>query len=243
LLLTSAAPRRRRAGAALLLAAGVVLGLGACEADLSAVRFRMPPKVFRFETTRTFWVDGPASLPAAACATDADCCQALSSVLTGCEGAELTCRQNRCEARVRLEKAIPMWMLRETPDLSLLDAGARNRLRPVALRVWRVDEGQARVSVGAGAIGVHAAPVPVQSARLPGARPVGRVPRLPVAEVPAEGQIAPEAEAIWRQLASKPTDPFFLIAELDLSLAPEARVPRGELAVAVEIELETTLGF
>src|SRR3954463_14416234 len=88
----------------------------------------MPARVFRFGTSGSLWGAAPSPLPEVSCAADADCCRPLSSVAIDCNRIKTSCSDAKCGMTVVLERAQPIWIVREVPDLGLLDGGAVSRL-------------------------------------------------------------------------------------------------------------------
>jgi hypothetical protein len=219
----------------------VVLALGACTADLGTVRFQMPVRIFRFGTSGSLWATAPSTLPEATCAADGDCCRPLSSVAIDCARVKPTCQQGRCAMVVVLERAQPIWLMRDVPDLGLIDGGARARLRMTHVRVSGLE---ARPDAPAGELSLYLGPYEAQSWTDKGARLVAVASGLHIGgEESGEAEVTDAAAPMLRELIAKPSDPFSMVAVTRLPIASRAEVPRGDYVVALDIELATSLGL
>lgn len=230
---------RAALGVGLTTAAACVAG--ACEADLRDVTFAMPGKIFRFNTSSAIWADAPAQLPTRECAEDAACCQALGDVTTECRRVDLSCAADGCAMTLTLDRAATAQLLRDVPDLTLLDAKARSRLRVSSVTAtWSEGTAQlppAQMSVFFAPAGVaspgHADARQIAAADLPPLR-VGRSTKLNVAD--------DEASDGLQRVLQRPEEPYALLVQVRLPVRAGQTVPRGAFALRTEIDLTTRLG-
>jgi hypothetical protein len=217
------------------------VALTACTADLGTVRFQMPARVFRFGTSGSLWATAPATLPEASCAADLECCPVLSPVAIDCGRIKPRCEQGRCGMVVVLERTQPVWLMREVPDLGLVDRSALGRLEITSVRV-RGEE--TRADAPSGEVGLYFGPYETVSSSDKRARPVAFVASVRVGgEDSREAEISAEAAPALRAIAADPTDPFSMIAVARLSVGPRGEVPRGDYVMVLDIELATSLGI
>lgn len=217
-------------------------GLTGCTADLGTVRFQMPTKVFRFATTRTIWASAPASMPTASCAAATDCCQPLRAVTLDCAAVRLQCAEAVCNMTVALDRWQPIWILREVPDLALLDRGALLSLQVTRVSVRGTDE--LRPDAPLGDVSLLFGPYDAQLGTDHRARPVAVAGGVSIGGGGStDGLLAPTAANVLRGLLEKPYEPFSMIAVARVPLFPNDAVPKGEFTVALDIELATKLGL
>jgi hypothetical protein len=228
-------------GVALVLAVAAA-GVGGCGADLGTVRFQMPTKVYRFTTTRAIWASAPATMPEATCAAAADCCKPLGAVTTDCSAVGFQCDQFLCGMTLALDRWQPIWILREIPDLALLDRGALLSLEVTRVQVRAAEE--PRPDAPPATVALLFGPYDAQLATDMRSRTIAEAPEV---RLGGEGNtdlvLTPHARTALRALLEKPYEPLSMVAGARLSLPPHAAVPKGEFAVALDIELATKLGL
>jgi hypothetical protein len=231
---------------ATLVHASVVLALGAsltgaCTADLSTVQFQMPPKIFRFTTTSVIWSTAPATLPSVSCSVDADCCQPLSSVALDCQSVTPRCRTSACTMTVTMQGSQLLYLLRELPDVTVLSAEARSRLRLSAIEVaGESHRGDAPLAQ----LLVTATPAPIMATTMRTTYPLGTVASTPLGgSQRGRGEIVADADVVVPLLVAAPADPFYLGLQASVPIQAGQPVPQGEYAMAVALTFSTTLGL
>lgn len=229
----------RRLGWALV----VALAAGACSADLTSLGFALPRKEYRLDPGGALWVSSPAEIPQRACAQDDDCCDALGDVVSACGRVRLRCEQPAgvCRVALRIEQVAPVNLLRDIPDLSLLDEGTRQHLRVEDVAVmWQDAAPRARAT----RISLYLAPWAAPSSGGPSARRIAFTAegRVTAADAPVGAQIDGEgAAAALRDVLAAPQIYYALIAAVDWDLPAGSVVPRGAFTLAADVRLSTRL--
>jgi hypothetical protein len=220
-----------------LAVAGIFAG---CSADLGTVRFRMPPKIFRFSTASTIWSTAPATLPFTACSADGDCCAPLGRVALDCQAVAIKCLAESCAMTLRLEQSQLVSLLREVPDLTLLDARALMRLALIGLHVQGMSD---RLDAPTADLTISATPIPAPGKPRVSYR-LGVAPAVPLGgRQGTEAQIAPEAAQTMQRLVASAAEPFYLDVQARVPVAAGGIVPQGEYAMVIELLFAAALGL
>lgn len=219
----------------------VALAAIGCDADLGTVHFQVPAKVYRFGTTRMVWATAPEKLPDAACSADPDCCSGLSEVAVDCSTVKVSCQEQHCGMMLLLERAQPLWLVSDVPDLALIDKGALSRLRISKMSIHADDP---RDDAPLGEVALYFGDPSAQTSTDRTARLIGAVPRMRVGGTGLfEASLSRDAATALRVVTTRPQDPISMIAVSRVAVGPNQPVPRGEFGVVFDLQLTTALGL
>jgi hypothetical protein len=214
--------------AGLVLSAVVSTSCGLVSSDIGTINFQLPARMYAFDTAP--WGLPSGTLPAAPCATAADCCTAAAAVGYSCAADPLACDAGSCS----------MTKTFEAPPQSVnLQAAAPSSLSSqsvVDVSISKITyDVTSTMNVPLPPVELFLAPDGVTSSTDARATKFGTVPMIPAGAAVTGGQVAlePSAGATFAGYAHNFGTPFTFLARTTVKVGAGAPFPMGRVDITV----------